>query len=444
MLTRRLRWRIVAAVAIGVTATVNFNSFLSLLSFRSAITPTLQAQAAPAIDASLLSGLRWRSIGPARGGRSIAVAGSASRPNEYYFGATGGGLWKTTDGGVTWRPVSDGFFKSSSVGAVAVSESKPDVVYAGMGESSCAATSSRATASTSRPMPARRGRTSASRRRMADRRIRVHPANPDIVYVAALGDPYGPNRGARRLQDRPTAARPGEACSSATTRPARSISSMDPKNPDVLYAGFWEVFRTPHSLSSGGPGSGLFKSTDGGKTWTELTKNAGPAGATLGQGRRRRSRAPTPAASTRSSKPPTAASSCRTTPARPGSGQRRSPAAPARLLLHPHLRRPEGARTRSTSSTPGSTARPTPARRCAAIRVPHGDNHDLWIAAERSDADDQQQRRRRQRVDQRRRDLDRSGLSDRAVLQRLHDRARAVSRLRRAAGQHDRLRAQHR
>ena len=96
--------------------------------------PTLRAQAAAGIDSSLLAGLRWRSIGPARGGRSIAVAGSSSRPNEYYFGATGGGLWKTTDGGVTWRPVSDGFFKSSSVGAVAVAESQPDVVYAGMGE----------------------------------------------------------------------------------------------------------------------------------------------------------------------------------------------------------------------------------------------------------------------------------------------------------------------
>src|SRR6185436_3837521 len=86
------------------------------------------------VDTSLFSGLRWRSIGPARGGRSQAVAGSPTRPLEYYFGATGGGLWKTTDGGTTWRPVSDAFFASSSVGAVAVSESNPDVVYVGMGE----------------------------------------------------------------------------------------------------------------------------------------------------------------------------------------------------------------------------------------------------------------------------------------------------------------------
>ena len=91
-------------------------------------------QAAGTIDQALLSGLRWRSIGPPRGGRSIAVSGSSSRPHEYYFGATGGGLWKTTDGGITWRAMADPFFKTSSVGAVAVAESNPDVVYAGMGE----------------------------------------------------------------------------------------------------------------------------------------------------------------------------------------------------------------------------------------------------------------------------------------------------------------------
>src|SRR5687768_11566498 len=93
-----------------------------------------QQSQTPGVDTTLFSGLRWRSIGPARGGRSIAVGGSARRPSEYYFGATGGGLWKTTDNGLTWRPMSDRFFKSSSVGAVGVAESNPDVVYVGMGE----------------------------------------------------------------------------------------------------------------------------------------------------------------------------------------------------------------------------------------------------------------------------------------------------------------------
>ncbi len=236
--------------------------------------PSLRAQAAAGIDAALLSGLRWRSIGPARGGRSIAVAGSNSRPNEYYFGATGGGLWKTTDGGVTWRAVSDGFFKSSSVGAVAVAESQPDVVYAGMGEVQLRGNIIQGDGVYKSADAGRTWTHVGLARSMAISRIRVHPANPDVVYVAALGDPYGPNteRGVFKSTDG------GKTWESALFRNNRTGAvdlSMDPKNPEVLYAGFWEVFRTPHSLSSGGPGSGLFKTTDGGKTWTDLTKNQG-------------------------------------------------------------------------------------------------------------------------------------------------------------------------
>ncbi len=255
MLTRRLRWRIVAAVAIGVTATVNFNSFLSLLSFRSAITPALQAQAAPAIDASLLSGLRWRSIGPSRGGRSIAVAGSTSRPNEYYFGATGGGLWKTdrwrshlasrcpTDSSSRRRSArspSPNRNPTSSTPAWAKSQLRGNVIQGdGVYKSTDA------------------GKTWTHvglEKTMAIGRIRVHPANPDIVYVAALGDPYGPNAGARRLQVDRRRQDAGQNVLFRNDKTGAVDLSMDPKNPDVLYAGFWEVFRTPHSLSSGGPG----------------------------------------------------------------------------------------------------------------------------------------------------------------------------------------------
>jgi photosystem II stability/assembly factor-like uncharacterized protein len=230
--------------------------------------------AAGALDQALLAGLRWRSIGPARGGRSIAVAGSSSRPHEYYFGATGGGLWKTTDGGITWRPVSDSFFKTSSVGAVAVAESNPDVVYVGMGE---VALRGNVIQGDGVYRTADGGKTWTHvglDRTMAIGRIRVHPANPDIVYVAALGDPYGPNpdRGVFKSIDG------GKTWNKVLFRSDKAgvvDLSMDMKNPDVLYAGVWEVFRTPHSLSSGGPGSGLFKTTDGGATWTELTRNPG-------------------------------------------------------------------------------------------------------------------------------------------------------------------------
>jgi photosystem II stability/assembly factor-like uncharacterized protein len=226
------------------------------------------------IDASFFSGLRWRSIGPARGGRSQAVAGSSKRPTEYYFGATGGGVWKTTDGGITWRPVSDRFFKSSSVGAIAVAESNPDIVYVGMGETELRGNIIQGDGVYKTTDGGRTWTHVGLEKTMAIGRIRVHPENPDIVYVAALGDPYSatPDRGVFKSTNG------GKSWDRVLFRDDKTGAvdlAMDPKAPDVLYAGFWEVFRTPHSLSSGGPGGGLFKTADGGKTWTELTKSAG-------------------------------------------------------------------------------------------------------------------------------------------------------------------------
>jgi photosystem II stability/assembly factor-like uncharacterized protein len=242
--------------------------------------PRLFAQApAPAaasaqIDPVLFGGLRWRSIGPARGGRSQAVAGASSRPLEYYFGATGGGLWKTTDGGQTWRPVSDRFFKTSSVGAVAVSESNPDVVYAGMGETELRGNIIQGDGVYKSTDGGKTWTHAGLEKTMAIARIRIHPSNPNVVYVAALGNPYGPNpdRGVFKSTDGGTT---WTRVLFQNEKTGAVDLSMDPKNPDVLYAGLWEVFRTPHSLSSGGPGSALFKSSDGGAHWTDLTKNAG-------------------------------------------------------------------------------------------------------------------------------------------------------------------------
>jgi photosystem II stability/assembly factor-like uncharacterized protein len=227
-----------------------------------------------AVDPALLAGLRWRSLGPARGGRSQAVAGSNSRPLEYYFGATGGGLWKTTDGGLTWAPVSDRFFKSSSVGAVAVAESNPDIVYVGMGETELRGNVLQGDGVYKSTDAGKTWSHVGLEKTMTVSRIRVHPWNSDVVYVASLGDPYGPNpdRGIFKTVDG------GKTWSKVLFRDDRTGAvdlSMDPKNPDVLYAGLWEVSRTPHSLSSGGPGSGLFKSIDGGQHWTEITNNPG-------------------------------------------------------------------------------------------------------------------------------------------------------------------------
>lgn len=236
------------------------------------------AQAAPlpagAMDPTLFAGLRWRSLGPARGGRSQAAEGSTARPLEYYFGATGGGLWKTTDGGLTWRPVSDGFFKSSSVGAVAIAPSNPDIVYVGMGETELRGNVLQGDGVYKTTDAGKTWTHIGLEETMAISRIRVDPANPEVVYVAALGDPYGPNpeRGIFKSTNG------GSSWTRVLFRDEKTGAvdlSMDPKNPSVLYAALWEVFRTPHSLSSGGPGSGLFKSADGGQTWTELTRNQG-------------------------------------------------------------------------------------------------------------------------------------------------------------------------
>ena len=226
------------------------------------------------IDPSLFASLNWRWSGPARGGRSQAVAGSASRPLEYYFGATGGGLWKTTDGGLTWHAVSDKSFTSSSVGAVAVAESNPDVVYVGMGETELRGNILQGDGVYKSIDGGKTFTHLGLPQTQAIARIRIHPANPDIVYVAALGDPYGPNadRGIFKSTDG------GRTWTKSVYRDDKTGAvdlPMDPRQPDVLYAALCEVFRTPHSLSSGGPGSGLFKTTDGGATWTELSKNAG-------------------------------------------------------------------------------------------------------------------------------------------------------------------------
>ncbi len=250
---------------------------LSILLWRGSA-PTVTAQASGAIDPSLYSGMTWRSIGPNRGGRSIAVAGSASRPNEYYFGAVGGGVWKTTDYGLNWAPVSDKSFATSSVGAVAIAPSNADVVYVGMGESCFRGNIIQGDGAYKTTDGGKTWTEAGLKNTEVVSKIRVHPTNPDIVYAAVLGHTYGPNddRGVFRSKD---GAKTWEKVLFRNNKTGAIDLSMDPKNPDVLYAGFWEAYRTPWSMESGGPGSGLFKTTDGGNTWTELTKNPGlPSG----------------------------------------------------------------------------------------------------------------------------------------------------------------------
>lgn len=223
---------------------------------------------------SVFHALKWRNIGPDRGGRSIACTGIPSRPLEYYFGAVGGGLWKTVDGGTTWKPMTDGQLGSSSVGAVAVSESNPDVVYIGMGESELRGNIMQGDGVYKSTDAGKTWHKAGLDGTQTIARIRVDPHNPDLVYAAALGHPYGHNaeRGVFRSNDG------GKTWKKILYRDDHSGAVdlvIDPHNSKVLYAALWDVYRTPWLLNDGGPGSGLFKSTDGGDTWSEITRNPG-------------------------------------------------------------------------------------------------------------------------------------------------------------------------
>ncbi|HEY1950617.1 MAG TPA: glycosyl hydrolase, partial [Bryobacteraceae bacterium] len=193
---------------------------------------------------------------------------------EYYFGAVGGGLWKTTDGGTTWKPVTDHQISSSSVGAVAVSESNPDIVYLGMGETELRGNIMQGDGIYKSTDAGKTWKKAGLANTQSIARIRIDPKNPDIVYAAALGHPYGPNedRGVFRSTDG------GQSWKKILYRDNHSGAidlAMDPANPKILFAALWDVYRTPWLLNDGGPGSGLFKSTDGGDTWTEITRNPG-------------------------------------------------------------------------------------------------------------------------------------------------------------------------
>jgi photosystem II stability/assembly factor-like uncharacterized protein len=227
------------------------------------------AIAAAPVEAPPLQGLAWRNIGPHRGGRVVAVAGVTSQPYVYYFGGTGGGVWKTTDGGIRWLNVSDGQLGTGSVGAVAVAESDPNVVYVGMGEACIRGNLSEGDGVYKSTDAGKTWKHVGLRDTRIVGQVRVHPQNPDLVYVAALGHVFGPNaeRGVFRSKD--GGAR-WERVLFVDDKTGAVDLAMDPSNPRVLYASFWQAVRRPWTMESGGPGSGLYKSTDGGDTWTRL------------------------------------------------------------------------------------------------------------------------------------------------------------------------------
>ena len=229
--------------------------------------------AAMPFDSAAFGALRWRELGPHRGGRSVAVAGNPSRPNEFWMGTTGGGVYKSVNGGESWAPVTDKYF-GGTIGAIEVAPSAPDVVYVGGGEFPLRGNVSHGDGVWK---TIDGGKTWSymglkETRQIGD--IVVHPTNPDLVYVGALGHVWAPNaeRGVFRSKD---GGKTWQKILFRNDSTGVVDLVMDPNNPNVLYAGFWQAGRTPWLLSSGGKGSGLFKTTDGGDHWTEITRNPG-------------------------------------------------------------------------------------------------------------------------------------------------------------------------
>jgi photosystem II stability/assembly factor-like uncharacterized protein len=235
-----------------------------------ALTTTLTAAT---FDPAQYAAMQWRDVGPFRGGRSAAVEGIASQPNTYYFGSVGGGVWKTLDGGRTWKAVSDGFF-GGSIGAVAVSDSDPNVVYVGGGEKTVRGNVSHGDGMWKSTDAGQTWTHVGLRDSRHIPRVRIHPANPDVVYAAVLGHIFAPSaeRGVYRTKD---GGRTWERILFANENAGAIDLVLDPTNPRILYASTWRVRRTPYSLESGGEGSALWKSTDGGDTWKNISRNKG-------------------------------------------------------------------------------------------------------------------------------------------------------------------------
>ena len=232
------------------------------------------------INPELHESVQYRSIGPFRGGRSAAAVGVPNQPKVFYFGATGGGVWKTTDGGETYANISDGYF-GGSIGSVAVAPSDPNVLYVGGGEVTVRGNVSSGKGVWKSVDAGSSWTYSGLPNSRHVPRMVVHPQNPDIVYAAVLGDLYKPNndRGVYKSIDGGTSWKK-ILFSDAQAGAVELV--MDPSNPRHLYASTWRIQRTPYSLNSGGKGSALWKSTDSGATWKEISKNKGYAKGTLG------------------------------------------------------------------------------------------------------------------------------------------------------------------
>ncbi len=252
---------------------------LALLLVLGARAAAAQAAYQP-VDTAAFAALKWRNIGPYRSGRSVAAAGSVARPWEYYSGTTGGGVMKTTNGGYTWEPVTDKYF-GGTIGGIAIYQPNPDIVYVGTGEGTLRGNTSYGEGVYKTTDAGATWSFLGLKETRHIAKVIVHPWNPDLVYVAALGRAFGPNpeRGVFRSKD---GGKTWDKILFRSDSAGATDLVMDPTNPAVLYAATWQVVRRPWDIVSGGAGSALYKTVDGGDHWTELTRNAGLPRGTLG------------------------------------------------------------------------------------------------------------------------------------------------------------------
>ncbi len=236
-------------------------------------TTNFRAQYLSKIDTTFFSSMHYRDIGPFRGGRADAVTGIPNQPMTYYFGATGGGVWKTTNGGQTWKNISDGFF-GGSIGAIAVSTWDPNVIYIGGGEGTLRGNVSAGYGMYKSVDAGKTWKQIGLKDSRHITRIRINPRNPNLVYAAVLGHLFGPNkqRGIFRSEN---GGRTWEKILYVNDKVGAADLVLDPVNPRILFVSMWRVKRTPYSFSSGGKGSGLWKSTDAGNTWKNISNNKG-------------------------------------------------------------------------------------------------------------------------------------------------------------------------
>nr|MBA3949924.1 hypothetical protein [Acidobacteriota bacterium] len=249
--------------------------FLSLtLALSFAFAGSFEQASAP-VDPALFNGMTWRSIGPYRGGRVTAVAGHESQPHTFYMGATGGGVWKTTDAGHSWANVSDGFFETASIGAIEVADSDANVIYVGTGS---AAIRSNVIVGRGMYRSDDAGRTwlhVGLRDAGQIGALEIHPRDPNVAFAAATGSTFGPNaeRGVFRTKD---GGRTWQKVLFISDKVGAVALAMNKSNPQEIYAGAWQAERKPWTILSGGPAkdTGIYKTTDGGETWTHLTTTA--------------------------------------------------------------------------------------------------------------------------------------------------------------------------